>query len=71
MFIAVTASTDITEVDENIMKGTFYLAGITYSLMPKHKSMVPFGTDRIPIIDRSKSPTFRSITKWIKKRTND
>ena len=68
VFIALPASTDITEVDENIMKGTAYFAGVTYSLMPKYQPLAQVGADKIPIIDQSKSPIFKSIAKWIIKR---
>ncbi len=68
VFIAVPASSEITEVDENIMKGTVYFAGVTYSLMDKYQPLVQFGVDKIPIIDQSKSFIFRSIANWIKKR---
>jgi len=68
VFIAIPASTDITEVDENITKGTAYFAGVTYSLLPKYQPSVQVGADKIPIIDQSKSPIFKSIAKWIIKR---
>jgi len=70
VFIALPASTDITEVDENITKGTAYFAGVTYSLMPKYQPLVQVGADKIPIIDQSKSLIFKSIAEWIIKRKN-
>lgn len=70
VFITRPARTDITEVDENIMKGVAYFAGVTYSLMPKYQPSVQVGVDKVPIIDQSKSPIFRSIGKWIIKREN-
>ena len=68
VFIALPASTDITEVDENIMKGTAYFAVVTYSSMPKYQPLAQVGADKIPIIDQSRSPVFKSIAKWIEKR---
>lgn len=70
VFIAVPASPDITEVDENIMKGVAYFAGLTYSIMDKYLPIVQVGADKIPIIDQSKSPIFKSIAEWIIKREN-
>ena len=70
VFIAIPASPDITEVDENIVKGTAYFAGVTYSIMDKYLPTVQVGADKIPIIDQSKSPIFKSIAKWIVKREN-
>ena len=68
VFIAVPANPDITEVDENIVKGIVYFAGVTYSLLPKYQPLVQVGADKIPIIDQSKSSIFKSIVKWIIKR---
>ena len=68
VFIALPASPEITEVDENITKGAVYFAGITYSLMDKYQPLVQVGADKIPIIDQTKSPIFRSIAKWIIKK---
>ena len=68
VFIALPASPEITEVDKNITKGTVYFADVTYSLMDKCQPTVQVGADKIPIIDQSKSPIFKSITKWIIKR---
>lgn len=68
VFIALPASPEITEVDENIMKGAVYFAGVTYSLMDKYQPLVQVGADKIPIIDQTKSPIFRSIAKWIIKK---
>jgi hypothetical protein len=68
VFIALPASTDITEVDENITKGKAYFAGVTYSLMPKYQPLAQVGADKVPIIDQSRSSIFKSITKWIIKR---
>lgn len=70
VFIVIPASPDITEVDENIMKGTVYFAGVTYSIMPKYQSLAQVGADKIPIIDQSRSPIFKSLAKWIMKREN-
>jgi hypothetical protein len=70
VFIAEPASPDITEVDENIVKGVAYFAGVTYSLMPKYQPLVQVGADKIPIIDQSKSLIFKSIAEWIIKRKN-
>ena len=70
VFIAMPASPDITEVDENIMKGTAYFAGVTYSIMSKYQSLAQVGADKIPIIDQSASSMFNSIAKWIMKREN-
>ena len=70
VFIAVPASTDITEVNDNIMQGVAYFVVITYSFMPKYQPLAQIGADRIPIIDQSMSPVFRSIAKWITKRDN-
>ena len=68
VFIAIPASIDITEVDENITKGTTYFASITYSLMPKYQPSAQVGADKIPIVDQSSSPIFKSIARWIRKR---
>ena len=68
VFFAMPASTDISEVDENITKGTAYFAGITYSSMPKYQPFVQYGVDKIPIIDQSNHPVFKSIAQWIKER---
>ena len=70
VFIAMPASPDITEVDENIMKGIVYFASVIYSIMPKYQSLAQVGADKIPIIDQSKSPIFESIAKWIMKKEN-
>ena len=70
VFIAVPASPDITEVDENIVKGVAYFAGVTYSMMEKYLPTVQVGADKIPIIDQSKSSIFKSLTEWIVKREN-
>jgi hypothetical protein len=68
VFIAIPASTDISEVDAHITKGTVYFAGVTYSTMSKYRSSVQTGVDTIPIVDQSRSPVFLSIAKWIKER---
>ncbi len=68
VFIAIPASSDISEVDENITKGVVYFAGITYSLMPKYQSFLQYGTDKIPVIDQSNYAVYRSIAKWIRNR---
>ena len=65
VFIAVQASIEIAEVEENILKGTTYFAGVTYSIMPEYQHLAQVGADKIPIIDQSRSPIFRSIAKWI------
>jgi len=68
VFIAIPASSDISEVDENITKGVVYFSGITYSLMPKYQSFLQYGTDKIPVIDQSNYAVYRSIAKWIRNR---
>ena len=70
VFIALPESPEITEVDENITKGIAYFADVTYSSMDKCQPVVQVGADKIPIIDQSKSPIFRSIAKWIIKKKN-
>ncbi|MFH0896647.1 MAG: hypothetical protein V1850_01170 [Candidatus Bathyarchaeota archaeon] len=68
VFVAIPASPDITEVDENITKGVVYFSSVIYSLMAKCQTSVQVGADKIPIIDQSRSSIYRSITKWITKR---
>lgn len=68
VFVVMPASTDITEVDENITKGVIYFSSVIYALMTKCQSSVQVGADKIPIIDQSRSPIYRSIAKWISKR---
>ena len=68
VFIAVPASLEITEVEKNILKGTAYFAGVTYSIMPKYQSLAQVGADKIPIIDQNRSPIFKSIAKWINEK---
>jgi hypothetical protein len=70
VFMAIPASTEINEVDENIMQGIIYFASVKYSLMPKYQSTAQVGADRIPIIDQTRSPIYKSIAKWIAKREN-
>jgi hypothetical protein len=68
VFFAMPASAEITEVDENIMKGTAYFSAIMYSSLPKYQPMAQVGVDKIPIIDQSKNRVYTSITKWLKQR---
>ncbi len=68
VFIAVPASTDISEVDENVTKGVIYFAGVTYSSMPKFQPFLQFGTDKIPVIDQSSYGVYRAIAGWIRGR---
>jgi len=68
VFLALPASPDITEVNDNIMKGVAYYAVVTYSYMAKYQPSAQVGADRIPIIDQSRSPVLRSIARWINQR---
>lgn len=68
VFIAIPASSDISEVDENITRGICYFAGITYSLMPKYQPFLQYGTDKIPVIDQSNYLVYKSIARWIRNR---
>ena len=68
VFLSRPASIDITEVDQNITKGVSYFDSVIYALMPKYQPLVQVGVDKVPIINQSKSPIFRSIGKWIIKR---
>ena len=70
VFIAIPASSDISEVDENITQGIVYFAGITYSMMPKYQSFLQYGTDKIPVIDQSNYAVYKSIARWICNRVN-
>jgi len=68
VFIAIPASTDISEVDENVTKGVVYFAGVMFSSMPKHQPFLQFGLDKIPVIDQSNYAVYRAITRWIRGR---
>ncbi len=68
VFIAVPASTDISEVDEYVTRGVVYFAGVTYSSMPKFQPFLQFGTDKIPVIDQSSYGVYRAIARWIRGR---
>ncbi|MEM2921785.1 MAG: hypothetical protein QXF26_05650 [Candidatus Bathyarchaeia archaeon] len=70
VFIAVPASSDISEVNENITKGIVYFAGIMFSFMPKYQSYLQFGTDKIPVIDQSNYTVYKCIARWIRNRMN-
>jgi len=70
VFIAIPASLEITEVDDNVMKGIAYFEGVTYSIMPKYQPETQVAADKIPIVDQSRFPVFRAIANWINKRKN-
>lgn len=70
VFFAVPASAEITEVDENIMKGTAYFSAIMYASLLEYQPMVQVGVDKIPIINQSKNRVYTSVTKWLKQRMN-
>jgi len=68
LFLALPASLEIKEVNDNIMKGIVYFSSILYSSMPKYEPIKKVGGDQIPIVDQSKSTLYRSLAVWLKKR---
>jgi hypothetical protein len=68
VFLAFPADIRLDEVKEQSTKGVVYFATVLYAAQPTYQSSVKVGAYQIPVLNQTKSRTFKSLVHWLKNR---
>ncbi len=68
VFLAFPADIRLNEVKEQSTKGVVYFATVLYAAQPTYQSSVKVGAYQIPVLNQTKSRTFKSLVRWLKNR---
>jgi hypothetical protein len=66
VFLAFPADVRLDEVKEQSTKGVVYFATVLYASLPTYQSSVKVGAYQIPVLNQTKSRTFKSLANWLK-----
>ena len=68
VFLAFPADIRLDEVKEQSTKGVVYFATVLYAVQPTYQASVKVGAYQIPVLNQTKSRTFKSLVHWLKNR---